>query len=192
MAEYLIQDTTLQNIANAIRDKFQLTDSLTPSQMKDAIDAYEIPTMTLPTLDNEGTASDLFFGKQLIDSSGNIITGTRGWHNTQKISGTFKTSTSGKTSAIVCGFQPDFVTIMSSLGEVCTIDFTNTGKTSGWIFLPEMNDDTYVAFYSFDISQTATGFQITLCEKVDLEFNWVTCKSTTFSYTAVKYLQEWE
>lgn len=41
MAKYTIEDTTLSNIANAIRTKGNTTESLTPTQMPDAINAIE-------------------------------------------------------------------------------------------------------------------------------------------------------
>lgn len=41
MAKYSIEDTTLTNIANAIREKGQTTETLTPTQMPDAISAIQ-------------------------------------------------------------------------------------------------------------------------------------------------------
>lgn len=41
MAKYSIEDTTLTNIANAIRTKGNTTDTLTPTQMPDAINAIQ-------------------------------------------------------------------------------------------------------------------------------------------------------
>ena len=42
MAEYLIQDTSLINIADAIRRKTGKTDSLTPAQMVIEIDSLNV------------------------------------------------------------------------------------------------------------------------------------------------------
>ena len=61
-------------IADAIRTKTGGTDSLTLDGMAEAINGLEIG-VELPTLTNEGSASDLIEGKQFIDGNGNIITG---------------------------------------------------------------------------------------------------------------------
>ena len=61
-------------IADAIRSKTGETGSLTLDEMADAIDGIEIG-VELPILTNEGSASDLLSGKQLIDQEGNIVTG---------------------------------------------------------------------------------------------------------------------
>ena len=42
MAEYLIQDTTLTDIADAIREKLEITDTMTPEQMPEYIRSIEI------------------------------------------------------------------------------------------------------------------------------------------------------
>jgi hypothetical protein len=41
MAEYLIQDTTLTDIADAIREKLEITDTMTPEQMPEYIRSIE-------------------------------------------------------------------------------------------------------------------------------------------------------
>lgn len=75
MAEYLVQDTSLTAIADAIRAKTGAADTLSLDGMAKAIG--DIPTgVELPELTAEGAASDLRSGKQLIDGDGNIITGT--------------------------------------------------------------------------------------------------------------------
>ena len=51
MAKYTIEDTTLTSIADAIRTKGNTTESLTPTQMPDAINAIEAGTT------NEGVAA---------------------------------------------------------------------------------------------------------------------------------------
>lgn len=76
MAEYLIQGESLTAIADAIRSKTNDTDSLSLSEMPDAISNIETGGVELPALSNEGSASELFSGKELIDGDGNIVTGT--------------------------------------------------------------------------------------------------------------------
>lgn len=51
--------TTIQNLINTI------------NSLPEASSGVELPTLT-----NEGSASDLLSGKQLIDADGNIVTGT--------------------------------------------------------------------------------------------------------------------
>ena len=59
----------------------EVNESISPTDMPSKIDeVYDAGAanggITLPTLDNEGTAEDLVYGKQLIDSEGNIVNGT--------------------------------------------------------------------------------------------------------------------
>ncbi len=105
MSKYSINDTTLDNIAVPIMSMRGLTGGLTPEEMgtnanavlanvTDALAAIaekgvditgmnsdNLATLiealaTLPTLTTPGAAADLRTGKQLIDGSGNIVTGT--------------------------------------------------------------------------------------------------------------------
>lgn len=105
MSKYSINDTTLDNIAAPIMSMRGLTGGLTPEEMgtnanavlvnvTDALNAIaakgvDISGMnsdnlaaliaalaTLPALTTPGVAADLRTGKQLIDGSGNIVTGT--------------------------------------------------------------------------------------------------------------------
>ena len=62
-------------IADAIRSKTGGTTKLTLDQMAIEIEGIETG-VELPTLSNEGSASDLLSGKQLIDQNGNVVTGT--------------------------------------------------------------------------------------------------------------------
>lgn len=70
-----IETTDLVKIANAIRTKTGTTDKISLEDMPAKIAAIE-GGITLPELTNEGSASDLLSGKELIDSDGNIVTGT--------------------------------------------------------------------------------------------------------------------
>lgn len=124
MSKYSINDTTLDNIAAPIMSMRGLTGGLTPEEMgtnanavmanvTDALAAIaakgvDISGMnsdnlaaliealaTLPTLTTPGAAADLRTGKQLIDGSGNIITGTM----PEQAAQTITPGTSNKTIA---------------------------------------------------------------------------------------------
>lgn len=62
-------------IANAVRKKTGKTEELSLNGITIAIDGIETG-VELPTLINEGSSSELFNGKELIDQDGNIVTGT--------------------------------------------------------------------------------------------------------------------
>lgn len=70
-----IETTELVKIANAIRTKTGTTDKISLEDMPAKIAAIKSGA-ALPELKNEGSASDLLSGKQLIDSEGNIVEGT--------------------------------------------------------------------------------------------------------------------
>ena len=75
MSEYLVQDTSLTQVANAIRDKADITGNiLFPNGFIEAIQNIQTG-VKLPTLQNPGTADDLAKNKQLIDANGNKVTG---------------------------------------------------------------------------------------------------------------------
>lgn len=74
--EYLIKGDTLKDIADAIRFKSGETGGIAVSEMDDKIKSIlSGGGVDLPELANEGSASDLISGKQLIDGDGNIVTG---------------------------------------------------------------------------------------------------------------------
>lgn len=77
MARYSIEDITLTGIADAIRAKTGGTDFIVVEDIADEIGKIKIGGggVELPTLTNEGSASDILFDKEFIDGSGNIITG---------------------------------------------------------------------------------------------------------------------
>ena len=74
MADYLIQGKTLTAIADSIRAKTGKTGEISVSDITSQIDNISTGA-ELPTLTNPGTASDLLSGKELINQSGNKITG---------------------------------------------------------------------------------------------------------------------
>ena len=74
--EYLVKDTSLTAIADAIRTKTGVTDALTLDEMVVQIGEFQVGGVELPELSNEGSASDLLSGTELIDSEGNKVMGT--------------------------------------------------------------------------------------------------------------------
>lgn len=79
MADYIINENTLTDIADAIRRKTGEGKSIPTGQMANRINNLAVEDgagVILPELTNEGTTNDLLSGKQLIDSQGNIINGT--------------------------------------------------------------------------------------------------------------------
>ena len=105
MDKYVIDGATLTAIADAIRnyirveEGYEVPETITPERMPEHIEVgvadsnYDLGFtdgynngyndgkatgggVTLPTLTNAGTATDLAQGKQLIDSEGNIVEGT--------------------------------------------------------------------------------------------------------------------
>lgn len=76
MAEYIItKKSNLVAVADSIRERTGGTGKITLGEMIDDIN-HDIGGVELPELTNEGTASDLLAGKQLIDQEGNIVEGT--------------------------------------------------------------------------------------------------------------------
>lgn len=71
-----IETTELVKIANAIRVKTGSNEQIALEDMPDKIRSIEGGGIYLPELEFEGSSTDLLAGKQLIDSEGNIITGT--------------------------------------------------------------------------------------------------------------------
>jgi hypothetical protein len=69
-----IETTELVKIANAIRTKTGSTEKISLADMPIIIREIE-GGIELPELSNEGSASDLLSGKELIDADGNIVTG---------------------------------------------------------------------------------------------------------------------
>lgn len=76
MAEYIL--TKRENIvavANAVRNRTGKEETITFAQMADDVN-YVVGGVELPELSNEGSTSDLLFGKELIDGDGNIVVGS--------------------------------------------------------------------------------------------------------------------
>ena len=62
-------------IANAVRNKIEATKELTLGEIVNGINGINTG-VDLPELSNEGSASELFSGKEFIDGEGNKVTGT--------------------------------------------------------------------------------------------------------------------
>ena len=76
MSDYKsIKTEELTKIANAIRYKTGKSDKISLEAMAKKIREIE-GGVSLPELENEGSAADLLSGKELINSDGNIVTGT--------------------------------------------------------------------------------------------------------------------
>ena len=75
MAIKTIDDTHLKQIANAIREKTGSAGGISVNEMPEQIKGIK-GGADLPELENEGSASDLLSGKELIDDEGNVVTGT--------------------------------------------------------------------------------------------------------------------
>lgn len=76
MSDYKsIKTEELTKIANAIRYKTGKNDKISLEAMAEKIREIE-GGVSLPELENEGSASDLLSGKELIDDEGNVVTGT--------------------------------------------------------------------------------------------------------------------
>lgn len=75
MSEYKIKDTTLQGIADAIREKTETTDPILVADMADKIKAIETGVQ-LPALDSPAAEEEVFAGKEYIDETGVKHVGT--------------------------------------------------------------------------------------------------------------------
>ena len=154
----------------------------------------------LPTLTNEGTASDLLSGKQLIDSNGNIVTGT---HVCESDGVTVQRTPSGSSfsttrydqwngyASVSCGFKPDIVYITKGytvedqdgvdvLSTVC-LAFNESGSNYITTAMEYNNDYTVTIF----AERNNNGFAI-YASLVDSSWDYSAC-ITNFQYTAVKY-----
>lgn len=70
-----IQEENLQAISDAIKEKRGINRTIDAKDFPDEIRKIETG-ITLPTLTNPGVASDLKVGKQFIDQSGGVVTGS--------------------------------------------------------------------------------------------------------------------
>lgn len=92
-----IETTELIKIANAIRVKTGNNEQIALKDMPDKIRSIEGGGIYLPELEFEGSSADLLAGKQLIDSEGNIVTGTI--PTTTQATPTISVNSTGKITA---------------------------------------------------------------------------------------------
>ena len=133
MSEYLVQNTSLTQIADAIRDKADITGNiLFPDGFIEAIQNIE-SGIKLPTLNNQGTFDDLASGKQLIDANGSVVIGRIPVASDNYSGFEYVNVTTGEMSDIVDGEKFTSPTYQYSapanriLYKTCTLD-TTTGK----------------------------------------------------------------
>jgi hypothetical protein len=152
--------------------------------------------MQLPTLTNAGVSADLALGKQLIDGSGNLITGTHECTTVQRYptTGTGSVNIRDSGTTVNCGFKPDVIFLTDNrISEssypnhkyVAGVDFVaaNTDKVCLALY---PNNDNYL-IYDLVIDRTTTGFKI---YAVGINWDWdETSIADTLSYTAVKYTE---
>lgn len=154
----------------------------------------------LPILTNEGIASDLASGKQLINSNGEIVIGT---HVCQSGGVTVQKTPSGSSfsttrydkwngyASVNCGFKPDMVYITQGytfsdednntvIAGAC-FPFTDSGREYINCLIHDRNDD----FIEFFVNRTSNGFEVYTCS-IDTSWN-DTAYIGSFNYTAVKY-----
>jgi hypothetical protein len=110
-------------IADAIRSKTGGSDALTLDDMAVAITSIETG-IELPELTNEGSASDLLSGKELIDSSGNIVTGTIETKNSSNL------AANGATVTVPAGYYASQATksVATATQATPSVSIDSTGK----------------------------------------------------------------
>lgn len=124
-------------IADAVRNKTNTTNEMTLDNI--ATNINKIATsggVVLPTLINEGSASDMLSGKELIDSDGNIVTGTISTKNSNDL------TVSGATVSVPAGYYAKSTTknVSTATQAAPTIEVNANGlitatsiQTSGYV-----------------------------------------------------------
>jgi hypothetical protein len=154
--------------------------------------------MQLPTLTNAGAASDLMSGKQLIDASGNIVTGTHECETAavaaQVATGTV-TGVGGTAKSVTCKdksgntFKPDAVFFTGTVPydgskAHAGIAFT-AGNVTSMQTLFGASSTSYV-LSSFNVTQTSTGFTVS-GKRVDTSLSQSNESNRSLNYIAIKY-----
>ena len=130
-------------IADAVRNKTGSSQELTLGDIAASIDGIETG-VELPTLSNEGSASDLLSGKQLIDGDGNIVTGTIATKTASNL------TASGATVTVPAGYYASQAT--KSVGTATQATPSITVNASGLITATA----TQIAGYVSAGTKTAT------------------------------------
>lgn len=155
----------------------------------------------LPALTNAGAASDLMSGKQLIDASGNIVTGTHECETAvvaaQVATGTV-TGVSGSAKSVTCkdasgnSFKPDLVILTGTNPQNnnskihAGVSFTAANVTSMQTYFAPPS--TSYAFSVFTITQTTTGFTVKGI-RINTSFDQSNESNRSLSYIAIKYTE---
>lgn len=123
MSELIVTEReNIVAIADAVRNKTGNTNEMSLGGIVSGINGIETG-IDLPTLSNEGAASDLLSGKELIDDEGNVVTGTIGTYDgSYECSGE---STGGSGSGI----------------ETCTVTITLNGCDISYIHITTYNGE---------------------------------------------------
>ena len=124
MTEYILTEkSNLVAVANSVRKRTGGTGKITLGEMIDNIN-YDIGGVELPELTNEGTASDLLAGKQLIDQEGNIVEGTIATKTSSNL------TASGATVTVPAGYYATQATksVATATQATPTVSIDSTGK----------------------------------------------------------------
>ena len=213
MAEYLIQSENLTAIADEIRVLSGTENTLSPDAMETKLQEANTDVNTeselisqimtvlngkadsvqLPTLTNAGVADDLALGKQLIDGSGNIVTGTHecapSGVTVQVKSGTV-TGVSGTAKTVSVGFKPDAVFFTGTNPQASNakihagVAFTAASVTSmDTLFAPP---STSYIFSALTVAQTSSGFTVKGV-RVNTSFTQSNESNRSLNWIAIKY-----
>ena len=164
MSDYKsIKTEELTKIANAIRYKTGKSDKISLEAMAKKIREIE-GGVSLPELENEGAASDLLSGKQLIDSEGNIVEGTIATKTTSDltVSGATVTVPSGyyatqaaKSVATVTRANTTISTTADDTNDKLTITASNN-QTTGYVTGENKTASTTISLSASGATVTAS------------------------------------
>lgn len=131
---YIIRHETLDGIAEAIKTKRGRNENIRTEEMAEEI--LSISTAELPELANPGDAEDLLAGKQMIDETGAVVTGTySGGTDTSDATATAAEIFAGETAYTALGKVTGTFTIDDEIATqtdlISDIQTTLNGKTAG-------------------------------------------------------------
>ena len=197
MSTYRIEESTLIGIADSIRNITGKTGEINVTDISTEITAIGESSVELPTLTNEGSASDLLSGKQLIDQEGNVVTGTIATKTASNL------TASGATVTVPAGYYASQATKSVSTATQATPSITinasglitaTATQTAGYVVAGSKSATKQLAFQAAKTitptttSQTAvssgyyTGGAVTVAA-VPTQSKTVTPTSTTQNIT---------
>ena len=163
MTEYIItKKSNLIAVADSVRGRTGETGKITLGEMIDNIN-YDIGGVELPELTNEGTASDLLAGKQLIDQEGNIVEGTIATKTSSNL------TASGATVTVPSGYYATQATksVATTTQATPSISIDSTGKitatatqTAGYVAAGSKSATKQLAFQPAKTITPTTASQI--------------------------------